>query len=174
MELETKRLLLRQWRDEDAPRLYELARAPEIGLPAGWPPHTSVEHSLEVLHTALAGEDVFAVVLKETGEVIGSIGMCQDDVSAPEYEIGYWVGRAYWGHGYIPEAVEALLARCFTVLDQRRVWCAHYEGNAKSKRVIEKCGFTFQFSRRADVPLLGETRTECRYALTRETWEKRQ
>ena len=56
-------------------------------------------------------------------------------------EIGYWVGRPFWGRGIAPEAVEALLAHCFTALGAERVWCAYFEGNEKSRRCQEKCGF---------------------------------
>lgn len=51
----------------------------------------------------------------------------------------------FWGRGYIPEAVKALIARCFSE-GAARVWCAHFEGNEKSRRVIEKCGFRYRFS----------------------------
>ena len=51
----------------------------------------------------------------------------------------------FWGNGYIPEAVRALIARCFNE-GAPAVWCAHFEGNDKSRRVIEKCGFIYQFS----------------------------
>lgn len=78
---------------------------------------------------------------------MGSIGYFPSDGSASkgEPEIGYWIGVPFWGRGYIPEAVKALIARCFSE-GAARVWCAHFEGNEKSRRVIEKCGFRYRFS----------------------------
>ena len=58
-------------------------------------------------------------------------------------EIGYWIGREYWGNGYAGEAVQALLQRIFTDLDADRVFISCYDINEQSRRVIEKCGFTY-------------------------------
>lgn len=60
-----------------------------------------------------------------------------------EAEIGYWIGVPFWGQGLIPEAVRALLARCFEELGCEAVWCGYYDGNDKSRRVQEKCGFLY-------------------------------
>ena len=90
------RLLLRPWADTDAERLYELARDPAIGPAAGWPPHTSVENSLEIIHTALGRPETYAVVLREIGLPIGSAGIFDTDAQGAqpgEPEIGYWIGR---------------------------------------------------------------------------------
>lgn len=104
-------------------------------------PHTSVENSLEIIRTVFAAPEVYAVVLKETGEPVGSCGIMfadglhSADMKAYKAEIGYWIGKPYWGQGLIPEAVEALLARCFNELKLNAVWCGCYDGNTKSKRV---------------------------------------
>ena len=80
----------------------------------------------------------------------------------------------YWGRGLIPEAVEALLKRCFTELDCRRVWCVSFEGNQRSERVQEKCGFIYQRT------IIGEPNPYCGIAasrvscLTRTEWEARE
>lgn len=77
MTLETERLLLRPWREEDAEELYKYARDPEVGPAAGWPVHTSVDDSRGIIRNVLSAEGTFAVVLKETGLPVGSIGiMC--------------------------------------------------------------------------------------------------
>lgn len=147
MKLETQRLILRPWEDADAPVLYQYAKDPRVGPIAGWPVHTSVENSLEIIHGVLSEPETYAVVLKETGEPVGSVGiMLPPRGSAPmgagEAEIGYWIGVPYWGRGLIPEAVEELLRRCFEELDCHTVWCSYFDGNEKSRRVQKKCGFT--------------------------------
>ena len=97
-ELATGRLVLRAWRESDAGTLYEYARDPEVGPAAGWPPHTSVEDSLNVIRTVFSAPETYAVVLKPTGEPVGSVGLLFGEAShvagirADEAEIGYWRG----------------------------------------------------------------------------------
>lgn len=164
--IETDRLILRPWQDADAAALYKYACDPDIGPVAGWPPHTSVENSLEIIRTVFAAPETYAVVLKSTGEPVGSCGIMFSnslhtaEMKSGEAEIGYWIGKPYWGQGLIPEAVKALLARCFDDLHLAAVWCGYYEGNHKSKRVCEKCGFKYHHRNEAITSPLGDTRTE--------------
>ena len=176
-QLVTERLVLRAWRESDARILYEYARNPEIGPAAGWPPHTSVEDSQNVIRTIFSAPETYAVVLKSTGEPVGSIGIMSGEAShvsgirEDEAEIGYWIGRPYWGQGLIPEAVRCLLHRCFEDLGMAAVWCCHYDGNTKSRRVMDKCGFRFHHTEEGNVSPLGDVRTEHFLRLTKEEWE---
>lgn len=99
MILETNRLLLHPWCEDDAENLYIYASDPEVGPPAGWPPHTSVENSREIIRTVLSAPETFAVCLKENGKPIGSIGFHRNDLAEAddEYELGYWIGKPFWG-----------------------------------------------------------------------------
>ena len=143
MNMETQRLILRPWTENDAESLYNYAKDPAIGPIAGWPPHTSVENSREIIRDILSAPETYAVVLKETNEPIGSVGIMfadgvhSADMQDGDAEIGYWIGVPYWGQGLIPEAVQRLLKRCFVELDVKRVWCRHYDGNIKYRRVME-------------------------------------
>lgn len=177
--IETKRIMLRAWREADAEAMYRYASDPDIGPIAGWAPHTSVEYSREIIRTVFSAPEIYAVVLKATGEPVGSCGIMFNesaeiadnvDKRPTEAEIGYWIGKPYWGHGLIPEAVIALMARCFNELNLNAVWCAHYDGNTKSKRVIEKCGFRYHHTNTNVTSPLGDTRTEHFYLLTREMY----
>ena len=129
----TERLILRPWTEEDAASLYKYAQDPKIGPIAGWPPHTSVENSREVIRDILSALETYAVVLKETNEPIGSVGIMfgdgvhSADMQEGDAEIGYWIGVPYWGQGLIPEAVECLPLRCFYELNIKRVWCGYFE-----------------------------------------------
>ena len=170
--LETPRLILRPWREEDAEALYCYASDPLVGPAAGWSAHTDIECSRRTIREVLSEEGIFAVVLRTTGEPVGSIGL--HPTTAPgysgEWELGYWIGRAYWGQGLIPEAAAAVMELAFAVKCRERLWCAHFEGNDRSRRVMEKCGFTYVFSRTAEV--LGAQRREHYYSITREAWRK--
>lgn len=149
LAIETERLTLRPWMSDDAEALFKHASDPEVGPSAGWPPHTSVEMSREVIRSVFSAPETYAVVLKETGEPIGCCGLVpegarpSEHITSDDAEIGYWIGKPYWGQGLIPEAVEALVSHVRDKLNKRRLWIAFSVGNDKSRRVAEKCGFTF-------------------------------
>ena len=173
--IETQRLILRPWREDDAQALYQYASDPEIGPPAGWPPHTSVDSSREIIRTVFSEPETYAVCLKD-GSPIGSIGLKRNGSTDmtdrdDECELGYWIGKPFWGQGLIPEASRALLHRAFEELGMRAVWCGYYEGNEKSRRVQEKLGFVYQHKTEGlEVPLLNEIRTGHCSLMTRERW----
>ncbi len=181
MELQTKRLILRTWQESDAEALYKYARNPHVGPIAGWSPHTSVENSREIIKTVLSAPETYAVVLKETGEAVGSIGIMtvrsetySAEMADGECEIGFWIGEPFWGQGLIPEAVNELLRYAFEKLKRTAVWCGYFDGNEKSKRVQEKCGFVYSHTEYNKwVPLLNEFRTEHFTKLTLEQWEEK-
>ena len=166
MTIETERLVLRPWVEEDAESLYEYARDPRVGPMAGWPVHTSVENSLEIIQTVLG--DSYAITIKGDNRAVGSIGVFPIR-NLPQFEgeteIGYWIAVPFWGQGLVPEAVRELLRILFEEKGENRVWCGHYEGNGKSKRVIEKCGFEFVLKQESYVPLMEEHRVELFYKI---------
>lgn len=178
-QMKTERLILRPWTEDDAPALYKYAQDPAIGPIAGWPPHTSVENSREIIRDILSAPETYAVILKETNEPIGSVGIMfgdgvhSADMEEGDAEIGYWLGVPYWGQGLIPEAVNRLLSRCFEELGIKRVWCGHYDGNTKSRRVMEKCGFKYHHTEEGKTSPLGDIRTEHFTLLTREEWKRK-
>jgi Acetyltransferases, including N-acetylases of ribosomal proteins len=166
MELKTERLIMRPWKESDAENLYEYAKDPNVGPIAGWPVHTSVENSREIIRDVLSAEETYAVCLKEDGKAIGSIGLmvgAASNLNIPdtEGEIGYWIGVPFWGRGLIPEAVNELLRHGFEDLKLDKIWCGYFEGNTKSKRVQEKCGFVYHHTNKdIEWKLMGDVRTE--------------
>ncbi len=177
MILETSRLLLRPWEETDAGELYRYASDPEIGPAAGWAVHTSPENSREIIRGVLSAPETYAVVLKETGRPVGSAGLQASTrpeavaQGGKELEIGYWIGKPFWGRGYAPEVVAELLRRGFEDLDCNAIWCAHFAENSKSRRVIEKSGFRYVTSAET-VDLLGVTHNELYYVMTRKEWRR--
>lgn len=176
MILTTDRLILRSWQESDAEDLYKYAKDPEIGPIAGWPVHTGVDNSLEIIRTVLSKPETYAVCLKENNKAVGSIGFHlngstdmtdRDD----ECELGYWIGKPFWGQGLIPEAARELIRYGFENLHMTTIWCGYYDGNEKSKRVQEKLGFKYHHTcNEADVPLMHEVRIGHTNYLTREDW----
>lgn len=181
MELKTRRLILRCWRENDAEALYKYAQNPNIGPIAGWQPHKNIEESREIIKTVLSADETYAVVLKETGEPIGSIGLMTTrseifsaNMVENEYEIGYWIGEPFWGQGLITEAVNELLRHAFNDLKAIAVWSGYFDGNEKSKRVQEKCGFIYQNTvHDKHFPLINEFRTEHFSKITIENWKNK-
>ena len=158
--LKTRRLLLAPWREEDAEALYALASDPEIGPMCGWEPHGSV---------------VCAILSRESGALLGAVGLQPSSEIFPELsateqrEMGYWLGRPYWGHGVMTEAATELLRFGFETLGLEAVWCSHYDWNSRSRRVIEKCGFRYQFTKET-TNVIGMTNKTMFYALKKEEW----
>lgn len=174
--LHTERLLLRPWRDDDAASLYEYAKDPAVGPIAGWPPHASVAESREVIRNVFSARETYAVVPRPGDEPVGCVGvMFNDDMHLTaggerDAEIGYWIGVPYWGRGLIPEAVERIVERCFSDLGVETLWCGYYDGNDKSRRVQEKCGFRYHHTECDKLSPLGDRRTEHFTCLTRGQW----
>lgn len=166
MILETERLILRPWRLSDAENLYKYASDERVGPIAGWPVHGSVEESREIIRTIFMQEGVFAVTLKGNDEAIGCVGLIRGaksnfPIGEDEGEISYWIGVPFWGHGLIPECVEAMIDYGFRQLGLRTLWCGYFDGNDKSRRVQEKCGFRYlRTESPAYFPLTGDVRIE--------------
>lgn len=174
--LETERLILRPWVEADAESLYEYAKDPEVGPAAGWPVHTSVENSKEIIRTVFAVPETYAVCLKTDNRAIGCAAItvgAKSNLKLPETEgeIGYWIGVPFWGQGLIPEAVRELIRRGFEDLKLEKLWCGYFEGNTKSKRVQEKCGFVYHHTNK-DIhwELMDDIRTEHVSCIKEDAW----
>ena len=157
--LNSERLILRNWQESDSSDLYEYAKSELVGPNAGWKPHQNEEESKEIIKMFIKNNDSYAIVLKSENKVIGSIGLhhrkpdeTHNDLK--QREIGYVLNPNYWGKGFIPEAVNCLLNYGFNELNLDLIWCGHFDFNNNSKRVNEKCGFNYQFTKREKRKLL--------------------
>ena len=178
VQLHTQRLTLRPWRQSDLEDFFEYASVEGVGQMAGWLPHRDIQDSQKILDSFITKKKTFA--LDYQGKVIGSLGVEEyDEEQFPALlnlrcrALGFVLSKNYWGRGLMPEAVDAVLEYGFTELGLQRIWCGHYAGNWRSKRVMEKCGFRYQFSSTEFVKLVGETRQSYFYLLTKEGWRER-
>lgn len=174
---ETSRLILRPWELADAEDLYRYAQDPDVGPNAGWKPHESLEESRSIVESWVRGEegeDIWAIVLKETGHVVGSIGLHHDAKRAgvPNCRsLGYVLAKPCWGHGYMTEAVHSVLRYGFTELGLSLVTVTHYAYNQRSRRVIEKCGFHYEGTLRQGAAVYdGRVEDLCCYSMTAEEY----
>lgn len=144
--METDRIILRPWFDDDAKALFKYASDPDVGTRAGWPPHKNVEESLEIIRTLFHNDTTWAIELKESGEAIGAIGYgpsCECQLPARENEplIGYWVAKSFWNQGICTEALRLMLNHIRQTTDIPSLISGHFIDNPASGRVMEKCGF---------------------------------
>ena len=150
IHLETGRLMLRSFTEADLADFYAYASVPGVGEMAGWPHHDSLGTSRRILQLFIEGKDVLALYHKQDRKVIGSLGLHKSWANEEERfqnlrikEIGYVLAKDYWGQGLMPEAVRALMDYGFQELGVQAFTCGHFLTNNQSRRVIEKCGFTW-------------------------------
>lgn len=177
--IETERLRLRGWEDtqQDAEGMFTYAQYEKVGRPAGWKYHQSVDESREIVRMFVKDRNVFAITDKESGRIIGSLGLHQPE-SMEEYEqlygleIGYVLSPDNWGKGIMTEAVRAVINWIFGNTDVGILYCGHFTFNDRSRRVIEKCGFTYWKDATYVTEQLGETVDEKIYRLPKSDWQK--
>lgn len=147
--LQTERLVLRPFCQDDLQDFYKYASVEGVGEMAGWPHHTSIEESQRILNTFIAEDKTFAIVYKQNNKVIGSLGVdeygMEDKLTEFDgflgREIGYVLSCDYWGKGLMTEVVKAVIDYLFEVKNLDFLTCGYYDFNVQSKRVQQKCGF---------------------------------
>ena len=168
MIFETEHLILRPWKESDAECLYHFAKNPKIGPIAGWPPHKSVEDSLNIIKTVFSKRETYAITLDNVP--VGCVGLLihpdgnhyWGDGSA---ELGYWIAEEYWGQGLVVEASIPIMNHAFDDLDIQRIYASYRLENDQSKRVLEKLGFKY-YDQLENVNYLGES--FCEIAMIKE------
>lgn len=171
--LETKRLLLRAWRIEDAEAMFSYAKGEKVGPRAGWKPHENVAESESIIRMFIEEDETWALVLREEVRPIGSVGLHKTREENVR-ELGYVLSEEYWGRGIMPEAAEAVLRFAFKELGLSKVTVGHFPFNMQSKRVIEKLGFSYTgYFEKAFERFAGVKMDEYRYEMTKEAFELR-
>ncbi|MCL1997471.1 MAG: GNAT family N-acetyltransferase [Turicibacter sp.] len=151
IKIETERVILRPFSTLDLNDLYAYAKTPGVGENAGWPHHKTMETSRKVLNNFIKNKNTLAIVYKADDKVVGSLGMHTNSWANRSWryrkfilkEIGYVLSKDYWGRGIMPETVNAFIDYGFKELGIEAFFCSHFIHNNNSKRVIEKCGFTY-------------------------------
>ncbi|MBT0770575.1 GNAT family N-acetyltransferase [Kineosporia sp. J2-2] len=147
-QLETERLILRQWKDSDREPWAAMNADPQVlrFFPATRTREQS-DASIDAYRAHLDAHDwgMWAVELKQTGEFIGMVGLWPMPEGFPAQdrtEIGWRLDKPYWGKGYAPEGARAVLKHAFTTLGLPGVVSMTTVANAQSRRVMEKLGLT--------------------------------
>ena len=145
--LETERLILRAITENDDEAIDAYSKNANVGPNAGWKPHENIEETRSIIKAVFLGkENVFGIVVKETGILIGSIGLIEDAKRDNDKVkmLGYAIGEEYWGNGYITEAAVAVIAYGFRSLNLDLISAYCYPFNERSKHVLEKLGFEYE------------------------------
>lgn len=144
--IETENLILREFRIEDAEDMFKnWAGDDEVTKYLTWPTHSSIEVSKSVTgmwekeYNSLNSYQ-WCIELKKSGQAIGSIGVVNLNEDINAVEIGYCIGRKFWGQGFTSEALEALIPFFFEEIQVNRIEARHDLRNPASGKVMEKCG----------------------------------
>jgi [ribosomal protein S5]-alanine N-acetyltransferase len=141
--IRTPRLLLRGPELADASRISLLAGDYDVASMTGTIPHPySEKQAAEWLASVLGGEEGVVFVIARSGTLIGCTGYRA--FANDHAELGYWIGKPYWGMGYATEAVRALVTHAFATDGFDYLTVGHFSDNPASARVIAKVGFTPQ------------------------------
>ena len=165
--------LLRPWREADAASLARYADDPGIAanLRDLFPsPYTRADAD-SFIQDCLTREEKGQLcrAIDISGEAVGSIGVFQGtDVYRKSAEIGYWLGRPFWGQGIMTEAVRRMCREAFAAWDILRIHAEVFAPNTASRRVLEKAGFVLEGAKRASVYKGGQVLDTCVYALVKE------
>jgi uncharacterized protein YbbK (DUF523 family)/RimJ/RimL family protein N-acetyltransferase len=142
--LATERFTLRPLDRSGAELVFESSRAMEMTPSVGEMPPRSVDESHVFIERIASNPHVFGLVEKRTGQVVGSIGLIPDErrANTDVLSLGYFLGRQWWGRGYMTEATREVVRYGFEDLRLSLISASHYVFNQRSKRVLENCGFT--------------------------------
>ena len=149
-DIETERLLLRKFKPEDYKDVfYNYASREPVTEFMSWKAHKTVDDTLDFLNNNVLPEYNeeytyrWAIVLKKTNEVIGSIHVVRKDIKNLRAELGYVLGDKFWGQGIMPEAGKAVVDYLFEE-GFVRICALHHVNNLKSGRVMQKIGMTHE------------------------------
>ena len=176
--IETKRLILRPFDLSDAESMFRnWAKDPDVLRFMPYELCATVEDTqkhisqwLRYFEETAANSALFAIVLKDSSEVIGTIDFAETDKEARSAEVGYQLGKAWWGQGYATEALRALIKYCFERVKLNRLWASYDSRNPASGKVLQKAAMKYEGTLRQCKVRRGELSDSVRYAILAEEY----
>ena len=176
--METERLILRRFTADDAePAFKNWTSSDGVTKFLRWPTYRDISAMRDYINFQLENYkkiDTYdwAIVLKELGEPIGSMGAVAFNEKAQSVEIGYCIGEKWWRRGYTSEALAAVIKFFFEEIGVNRVYSEHDPRNPNSGKVMEKCGMKYEGTlRQADFNNSGICDTRI-YGILAEEYER--
>lgn len=145
MRLVGNRIIIRDLTFKDDEAFYDYAKSPNVGPNAGWKPVESFETAKRLLASQILAKDVFAIALKDSNKMIGSISIYNYGIRKYNKvkQLGFSLSEKYWNQGIMTEAVKLVIDYVFNKTDCEVLEVGHHSDNIASKKVIEHCGFIF-------------------------------
>jgi len=178
LEIETERLLLREYREEDWVQVHEYCKLPEVSRYMIWGPNLE-DNTREFIGQSIVHQNKtprqqyeMAAVLKETGAVIGGIGMRLKSDRKKDADLGYCYSPAVWGKGIGTEAAAAMIKFGFQSFGLHRIWATCDVENLGSAGIMRKCGMTPEAHFRQDELIKGRWRDTLLYAILDHEWHE--
>ncbi len=176
--IETDRLTLRRLSMADDVAMFDYASNPEVTRHVSFPTHRSIEDSRAFLKIVMAQYEqnepsVYGIILRETGNLIGTIGLLNWSRVHFRTEIGYALGQPYWNQGIVSEATRALIDHLFTHIDLVRIEAQCKLENIGSAKVMEKVGMTFEGVLRKHICMKGVHEDVKIYSIVRNEWNNK-
>ncbi len=171
-----ERLLLRPFSLEDVHAVTALVGEKDIAsttLAIPHPYNTSMAEEWIMKHRPLykSGEAVdYAIVIRNSDILVGAIGL-QINLDHRKAELGYWIGKPYWGRGYATEASKKVIEFGFKELDLNRIYASHFNRNPASGSVLRKIGMDFEGRRRQDILKWGQFEDLDYYAIVKDDYQ---
>lgn len=151
------RVILRPWRDDDAPALFGLVERSRAHLER-WMAMPTTTRSVDDARASvrrlaarwILREDLVMAIFDRAGALLGGVGLHPRDWSVPSFEIGYWIGAPFEGQGYVSEAVTLVTRLAFDVLRANRIYILCDAENYRSANVARRCLYTLEGTHRRD------------------------
>jgi ribosomal-protein-alanine N-acetyltransferase len=182
MKIETKRLILREWKKSDAKDLTAILNNIKVSkwlIMVPYPytrknAHRDILDSIKRRKQKNRENYNLAIELKKEKKLIGEAELVTVDKFQGKAEVDSWLGEKYWKNGYAKEALEAILKFSFDKLKLRRVEARRFEDNFRSKKLLEKFGFKKEGIKRkaAKSKADGKIKDEIIYSLLKEEWNR--
>lgn len=172
--IETERLILRKFRPDDIDDMWEWCTDPDVGPNAGWPVHHTREFTIQTLTHFMVKGEVYAIYHKASEKVIGSIGAHKRNPgNSYDVEVGYVLNKKFWSNGYMTEACRGLITYIFEETNNFRISISHFSINDRSRRVIEKLGFSYEGTmRKARITPNGVICDSIKYGMLKEDFDE--
>ncbi len=156
LELKTKRLLIREYKKSDMKYLIENINDLNVTrwllvVPYPYTKKDAIWWINKTKSNARQKQRVdydLAIIFKKSNNLIGGIGINKVDKYQGTADIGYWIGKKYWGNGYATETLRVVIKFAFDKIKLRRLDAYVFVGNEKSGKVLEKCGFVLEGKKR--------------------------
>ncbi len=164
---------LRPWRNTDIPALVSLAANPKVTefLTDGFPKPYTCEAAERFIAFALSENPRKILAITVEGALAGSIGVYpQNDIYRRNAEMGYWLGEAFWGNGYMVAAIHKMCKYAFDTWSLDRIYARPFSSNARSRRALEKAGFTLEYEIIGNLVKNDLPENECCYSIRRSTF----